>query len=264
MCGTGALCAHANGNGGRAGKHEARFLDDTGADVDHCAIRKLGVGGCRRISLEHSAMGENCIRSQLTLLKLARIGIDLGEASEEVDMRNLDFVKLQVERNMSFCRITLLALTHQHATVVGHGVAGLGTNVHNRAARQQLASLHVPQRHDERVGTAVDKLSIASVGSPELSHHDGVICRATESSNPPLHGGQSGRLKGKSLRLGVVSRGRLQTLDVGAVSKLGLGVATDDFEALGGLVEHFALLVGSLISQSLQEPVQRGSIGVSA
>lgn len=55
-------------------------------------------------------------------------------------------------------------------------------------------------------------------GSEELSHDDGVVGRTTEAADPPLGRSQAGGLQDESLGFRVVRRGRLESLDVRAVS----------------------------------------------
>jgi hypothetical protein len=116
--------------------------------------------------------------------------------------------------------------THQHGSVISHGVSGLGSDVHDGPSGEQLPGLEVAKGNDEGVRAALDEAAVLSIGSVKLSHHDGVISTATKSTDPPLHRSEARGLEDEGLRLGLVGGGGLEALDVGSVTKLSLSVAS--------------------------------------
>lgn len=89
--------------------------------------------------------------------------------------------------------------THEKSTVISGGVTSLGSDIHDGSARKKFTSLDIAERNDERERTTLDESSVLSIGSMKLSHNDRVICCSTETSDPPLHGSESRRLKNESL-----------------------------------------------------------------
>ena len=86
-----------------------------------------------------------------------RVGLDLGEAREGVEVRDADLVE-------------------QQEAVVRRLVALLGSNVADRAAGQHLARLRVADRHDEGVRAAHLALE------HEAGHDNGVCGGAAETA----------------------------------------------------------------------------------
>lgn len=66
----------SDGDGGRSSENHSRVLNDTGSDVSHRSVSELGV---RRLGVDSS------------------VDVDLGVSGEEVDVRNLDLVQLNIE-----------------------------------------------------------------------------------------------------------------------------------------------------------------------
>ncbi len=146
-------------DGDRDGAHEdgRGIAHNVGAHPGEGAVGELGVG-----------------RREV----LARLWLHLGEAREEVEVRDADVLK-------------------EHEAVVGGVVAGLGTDVADGAAGEDLARLDVADGDDKGVGAVV-----LSVGD-ELCHDDGVVCGPAEAADPPLGGGEGGAVDLPLLRLGI-------------------------------------------------------------
>jgi hypothetical protein len=95
----------------------------------------------------------------------------------------------------------------------------------------------------------------AAGASPDdqLGHDDGMSRRPAKSADPPLERSERGRVEDELALLRVIGGSRLESLDVAAMTELGLGVAADDLEGLGGLEESLLLLVGRLAAERLEE-----------
>lgn len=90
----------------------------------------------------------------------------------------------------------------------------------------------------------------------ELSQDYGMVGRLTQSTRPPLDGGDGWAVHDKLLSGGVIGRGGLQSTEVGAVANLRLRVGADDLQVPGGHEEGVHLLWGSLVEQGGQEHPQ--------
>jgi hypothetical protein len=173
--------------------------------------------------------------------ELARVGIDLSKSSREVDMRDLDVVELRAwegekinslsneagkrRENDEKTTKTTKGKAYQHRSVVDTRKTQLRTNVHDNTAGEELPRLAVTEGDDERENALTLEFAVLAVRGVELSHDDRMIGAPSESTGPPLHSGDGGRLEEKCLRGGLVGRGGLESLNIGAVSELRLGVA---------------------------------------
>lgn len=141
----------------------------------------------------------------LRLVELAGLRVDLGELGEEVVVRDPDVVeetRSQVQRNArEGCE------GYSRASVVDGVVAGFRSNVTDRAARQRLASLQVPDRNDERMRAMT--LAVRD----ELRHYDGMVGRSSETSDPPEPARQRMSVKGDvaAYHFEAVNEGELMT-----------------------------------------------------
>ena len=108
---------------------------------------------------------------------------------------------------------------------------------------ERQVCLEIADLHDEGVG------AVRLVADVQLSHNDGMVGSAAEGSDPPLAGGQSGRVDDESLVFGAPGGCGLKTSYVGAVAKLGLGVTTDVLVISCGLEELLVLLGRALVTE---------------
>lgn len=122
-------------------------------------------------------------------------------------------------------------------------IAKLGANIAHIYIVQRLVGLQVTDLYNEWVRTVVLAIDI------QLSHHYGVVGRATKRSNPPLGGCQCGGVDGECLIVGVPSGGGFQATHVRSVTELGLSVATNNLVFLSAFEEQLVLLGGSLFAE---------------
>jgi hypothetical protein len=122
-------------------------------------------------------------------------------------------------------------------------VTELRTNITNIYVLHGLVGLHVANLHHEGVRAIV--LST----DEKLSHDHGMVGSAAERANPPLGGSECGGVDGEGLVLGIPGSGSLETANVGSVTQLGLGIATDDLVLLGALKEVLVLFGAALFAE---------------
>ncbi|KAI7515060.1 acyl-CoA oxidase [Hortaea werneckii] len=169
-------------------------------------------------------------------LVFVRLGVDAGEASQHVDVGDLDLVEEQV--------------------AIVHGVvAELGTDIADVDVLQRLVSVQVTDLDHEGVG------AVGLASNDELGHDDGMVGGAAERANPPLAGGQGRGVDGEGLVVGIPGGGGLQPADVGAVAELGLSVTADVAVLLGVAQEALVLLGGALVAQGDEEHALVQAIG---
>lgn len=194
------------------------------------------VTGCNCHTASENAAGlhDNCgthpgkstvdERWRTTATKLVGVGVNVRVASQHADVWDLDLVE-------------------QEEAIVHGVVAKLGANVSNVDVLEWLMRLQVSDLDAEwgwSIRFAVDD---------ELGHDNRMVGSPSQGSNPPLAGGQMGRVDGEGLVVFVPSSGCFETTDVGAVAKLGLSIASDDFVIIGLCEPLFLLLRGALTFQ---------------
>lgn len=91
----------------------------------------------------------------------------------------------------------------------------------------------------------------------QLGHHNSMVRRSTEGSNPPFGGSQGGRMDHKGLVRGIPCSGGLETADIRAMTQFSLSIAANDFVPLGTFEEEFMLLRGALFSEGNLDNVLR-------
>jgi hypothetical protein len=136
-----------------------------------------------------------------------------------------------------------LDLVEEQETVIHSVVTKLRTNVTNVDILKRQMCLEIADLNDEGVGT------VRLVVDVQLSHDDGVVGGAAEGADPPLTGGQGGRVDDEGLVLGVPGGRCLETSYVGTVTELGLGVTTNVFVVSCGLEELLVLLGRALVTE---------------
>lgn len=155
---------------------------------------------------------------------LARARVDAGEAGQHADVGNLDLVEEQ-------------------ETVVHGVVTKLGANVADVDVLKGQMCLEIADLHDEGVR------AVGLVADVQLSHNDGVVGGTAEGADPPLAGGEGGRVDDEGLVFGAPGGRRLETSYVGTVAEFGLGVTANVLVVSGGLEELLVLLGRALVTE---------------
>ena len=153
----------------------------------------------------HPAQRAVCQRSRLRRDVNGRIELDLGVARQHIEVRDTNVVQ---EQKAIICSIISL----------------LWSNVANDATRKGLAGLNVADLNNNGMRTTTLALD------DELRHDNGVICGSAQTTNPPLCRGHRGGMDDELLRRIIVGASRLESLNVGSVPELGLGVTSNDLE----------------------------------
>lgn len=175
---------------------------------------------------------------------LVGLHIDARVLCQHVDVWDLDLV--EEEETVIHGVVSLIPLLALVFPFLGPRAVTyeFWSNISNINTVKGLVSLQVSDLDNERVwskGLAIEN---------ELRHNHSVVCGAAQRANPPFGGGEMRRVNDEGLVGWVPGCGGLKTTYVGAVSQLGLGVATNVLVVLCWLKEELVLFGSSLVSES--------------
>jgi hypothetical protein len=174
---------------------------------------------------------------------LVGLDVDAGVLCQHVDVGDLDLV--EEEETVIHSVVTLIASLALVLPFLGLRAVTyeFWSNISDVNTVEGLVSLQVSDLDNEGVWSK--GLSVED----KLRHNHGVVGGAAQRANPPFRGSEMGGVNDEGLVGGVPGGGSLKTTNVGAVSQLGLGVATNVLVVLCWLKEELVLFGSSLVSE---------------